>query len=191
MKYADINKRFTETVAEYMAKGYTINTATMGGSQGETAKIDLTNGTEIIRIRVESFYEIVDDYCNIEGDEIIVGKVMDDVKPNDNIYGRTVWNNRLEIISRERFYIIDKEGDFYGTKEEATKVCKIRTERWYRRRSAKVEFVPSEKIIDLAVKIAREKMGYRRVNRADVKVTKNPKTNQYTVGYNRNYYTLH
>lgn len=26
MNYADINKRYTATVAEYMAKGYTINT---------------------------------------------------------------------------------------------------------------------------------------------------------------------
>ena len=29
MKFADINKRFTEIVAEYIAKGYTINTKTM------------------------------------------------------------------------------------------------------------------------------------------------------------------
>ena len=55
MKFADINKRYTEIVNEYIAKGYTINTATMSGSQGEIAKIDFTDGTEIIRIRVASF----------------------------------------------------------------------------------------------------------------------------------------
>ena len=52
MKYADINRRFTEIVAEWLAKGYSINTASMSGSQGETAKIDLTDGKEIVRILV-------------------------------------------------------------------------------------------------------------------------------------------
>ena len=32
MNYADINKRYTAT--EHVAKGYTINTRTMAGSQG-------------------------------------------------------------------------------------------------------------------------------------------------------------
>lgn len=31
MKYAEINKRYTEIVSEYMAAGYTLNTATMTG----------------------------------------------------------------------------------------------------------------------------------------------------------------
>lgn len=35
MKYIDINKRYTEIVTEYMARGYIINTRTMSGSQGE------------------------------------------------------------------------------------------------------------------------------------------------------------
>ena len=50
MKYADINKRYTETVSEYLARGYTINTRTMTGSQGDYAHIDLTDGTEVVRI---------------------------------------------------------------------------------------------------------------------------------------------
>ena len=189
MKYADINKRFTEIVAEYMAKGYTINASTMSGSQGETAKIDLTDGTEIIRVIVDSFYENGDDYA-IDGDEIIVGKVTDNVKPNGHGYLDTVWNQRLEIITRERFYLLDKQSDFYTTKEEATKAAKIRVERWTRRRAAKVEFVPSDKALDLAVNIVREKLGYRRVFRADVRITKNDRTHKYTVGYNGKAYTL-
>ena len=50
MTYADINKMFTAEVSKYLARGYHFNTASMIGSQGETAKVDLTNGTEIIRI---------------------------------------------------------------------------------------------------------------------------------------------
>lgn len=57
MNYAGINKRYTAIVAEHMAKGYTINTRTMTGSQGDYAHIDLTNGTEVIRIMVDTFHE--------------------------------------------------------------------------------------------------------------------------------------
>lgn len=55
MKYADINKRYTEIVSEYMAAGYTLNSSTMSGSQGEIASIDLTDGKAIIRVLVSRF----------------------------------------------------------------------------------------------------------------------------------------
>ena len=48
MKFIDINREFTAAANSYMAQGYYINAGTMGGSQGEVAHIDLTNGTEII-----------------------------------------------------------------------------------------------------------------------------------------------
>jgi len=51
MKFETINRKFTEVVSEWIGKGYAFNTATMGGSQGEIAKVDLTDGKEIIRIR--------------------------------------------------------------------------------------------------------------------------------------------
>ena len=35
MKFADINRQFTEIVAGYLKAGYTFNTATMGCSQCE------------------------------------------------------------------------------------------------------------------------------------------------------------
>lgn len=51
MKYIDINQKFTAKVAEYIAKGYTINTATMSGSQGEVAHVDLTDGKQVVRVQ--------------------------------------------------------------------------------------------------------------------------------------------
>lgn len=48
MKYIDINRKFTETVSSYIAQGYIINTASMSGSQGEIAHIDLTDGKQIV-----------------------------------------------------------------------------------------------------------------------------------------------
>lgn len=46
MKFIDINREFTAAASSYMAQGYCINAGTMGGSQGEVAHVDLTNGTD-------------------------------------------------------------------------------------------------------------------------------------------------
>lgn len=76
MKFIDINREFTAAANSYMAQGYYINAGTMGGSQGEVAHIDLTNGTEIIRVLLTTF----NNYLGTEGVELIVGRVKDDIK---------------------------------------------------------------------------------------------------------------
>lgn len=68
MKFIDINREFTAAANSYMAQGYYINAGTMGGSQGEVAHIDLTNGTEIIRVLLTTF----NNYLGTEGVELIV-----------------------------------------------------------------------------------------------------------------------
>lgn len=40
MKYAEINKIFSATVAQKLAEGFTIYTNTMSGSQGEIAFVN-------------------------------------------------------------------------------------------------------------------------------------------------------
>ena len=120
MKYADINKKFTEIVAEYLSKGYTFNTASMNGSQGETAKVDLTNGSEIIRVLMDTFSDWTE--VHLEGVEIIVGRCTDEVTPNDSRERGILWNQNLETLSSERFYVVaeNRTGErTYGTKEQA------------------------------------------------------------------------
>ncbi len=119
MTQKDINSKYTAVVAEFMAKGYTINAGTMSGSQGEMAHIDLTNGEEIIRVLLDSFTW---GFCQ-HGLEIVVGRVTDNVEPNkrDGV-GATVWNNHLEVLYSEQFYELGEHRDYekwYGTKEEA------------------------------------------------------------------------
>lgn len=109
MKYADINKRYTEIASEYMTAGYTLNTATMTGSQGEIASIDLTDGKEIIRVLVTSFHDW--EGQNIyDGVDIIVGRASegDRVTPNGERESATLWNNHLEVLRQERFYKLGK-----------------------------------------------------------------------------------
>ena len=125
MKFESINKRYTETVAEWMAKGYYINAATMCGHQGEISKIDLTNGKEIIRICLESennaCERIEDHFYSFESIRLVVGCSTDNVKPNDASTWNALWTSHLEIISTEDFYKIgDRRGSaWYGTREDA------------------------------------------------------------------------
>lgn len=129
MKYADINKRFTEIVAEYIANGYTINTDTMGGCQsGSLANVDLTDGKELIRVFVET-KSVWDDFdaCKENGMEwfaydevsVVAGRCTDNVRINKR-KNDIVWNHHLEIISCDTFYKIGGyHSDFYGTKEDS------------------------------------------------------------------------
>lgn len=188
MKFADINKRYTEIVAEYIAKGFTINTATMSGHQGEIAKIDLTDGSEIVRILVQSFS---DWRANVEGIEIVVGTAMDDVQPHGNDKMRdTIWTYRLGVHNVERFYCLGRYGeDIYGTEQEAKEAADLRCQRYCNRERKNPQYNPSAKAMEIAKRIVREKMGYKRVTASEVELTKNDRG--YTVSYKGKSYRLH
>ena len=53
MNQNDINRAFTEKVAELLSRGYQIHPGTMGGSQGEIAHVDLYKDDEIIRVLLD------------------------------------------------------------------------------------------------------------------------------------------
>lgn len=190
MKYADINKRYTEIVADYMTRGYTINTRTMSGSQGEYAHIDLTDGTEVIRILVDSFHEWTD--ISLDGLEIIVGRADSEVEPNSESDCHTLWNNRLTIIIKERFYEIGadrRHGKFYGTLEEATAAERLKIQRYRARHQGSSAQDITDKAMEVAKRIIRREFKVKRICEADVTVSKS--NNRYTVKYKGKAYSLH
>lgn len=191
MRFKDINKRYTEIVADYITKGYTINTASMGGSQGELANIDLTNGTEILRILVNSFTDWNSAY-GLEGIEIVVGCCTDDVTPNDYRYNDTIWNDHLDVLNCERFYKIGedrKNGILYGTIDDANAAIEKRVARYSARNIHPERFVPTKEMMEIATRIVREKMCFSRIRAIDVKLTKYE--NRYSVSYHGKTYKLH
>lgn len=129
MNYKEIDMKFSETVAEWMAKGYIINTGTMNGiGSEEKTKVDLTNGKEIIRVllsdRVEVDAENLLSCC--DGYTLIVGRVPNvpkDYKPHTCKNFGNPWNHKLIILSSESFYKIGAE--WFGTKEEAIAACEL------------------------------------------------------------------
>lgn len=174
MKYIDINRKFTAAVSSYMMQGYTLNSSTMGGSQGEIASIDLTNGTEIIRVLLNGF----SDYKEMVTDggiELIVGQVTDDVHPNKANEYRTVWNNRLEVISNEKFYKLSSNRDdepFYGTEDEAKAAMEKRFSRYTNRDTYRTPEDITAKAAPIVKRYVHEQFGVRRVKMEDIKVTK-------------------
>ena len=120
MRAHEIEAIFTALVAEYVSKGYTISLATMRGSQTrEIGKVDVRKDGEIIRIVLEEAYD-----WTIENSKemlnLTVGRVSENVKANSydpfSIGCRSIWNDKLEVISRRTFY---KLSNSYYTEDES------------------------------------------------------------------------
>jgi hypothetical protein len=190
MKFIDINREFTAAASSYMEQGYYINAGTMGGSQGEVAHIDLTNGKQIVRVLLDSFTEW-EDYNNLKGLKLVVGIATDHVKPNDNQRRDVIWNNRLEVISCEKFYEVSSNCDdsvFYGTREEAAAANKKRFER-YCCRDCRIKKHLPEKASPLVKEFVRRKFGLKRVVVSNIQIAK--QSGVYTVTYNQHSAQLH
>lgn len=117
----EIEKIYSDIIADYLNKGYYINMNTMSGSQlDEIAKIDLTNGKEVLRVMLCGSNTDRDNEYNyyLQYISIIIGRNTDKLYNN---HGDIIWNNHLEILSEQRFYEIGDRNDrrFFGTKEEA------------------------------------------------------------------------
>lgn len=97
MKKQDIRNAYTQKVTELLNQGYTIFPDTMNGSQGEIAHIDLTNGSEIIRVLLERglCWSHISDGFHGDVITLTIGRAAADTWVGDRWDG-TIWNNRLE-----------------------------------------------------------------------------------------------
>lgn len=136
MNKDDISRIYTAKIAEFLSAGYQINPWTMSGSQGEIAKVDLTNGSEIIRVLIETSYE----FRIGEIVTITIGRVVEQG-------GLTIWNDRLEVCSQIKFAQIAE--DYYTTYDEGVKIEEKRAQRF-----ARCENLPSPDLSDAYKMIA-------------------------------------
>ena len=115
MKAVDIEAIFTAKVEEYIAKGYTLNTTTMSGHQGEVAKVDVRKGNEIIRILITSESEWGVE-GTIQATKLTVGRAQKQIRksrPFDTMC-TTIWNNELDIIEERVWYSVDSNADCFS-----------------------------------------------------------------------------
>ena len=162
--FKDVEKMFTEKVAQYIANGYLVNATTMAGHQGEICKLDLRKGDEVVRILI--------DMTNNGWQKIyylLVGKNTDVLYGGmDNI----IWNKNLQEIERHDFYVISDrypEKIIFGTAEEAKAALDKRLDR------AALNPRYSDYITELsdeykkaAYHIVREKEGFESIKMADI-----------------------
>lgn len=202
MKYADINRQFTEIVSGYLKAGYTFNTATMGGSQCEIARVDLNDGKNVIRILLQSFY-CKDDFYN-DGYEIIVGSTRSTIsanQPPENTV-RTIWNNRLDVVCRREFYEIGKRHGYavwFGNRDEAISASNVRLAHRAQKGYYLIakDSITCDNAIRAAERYIRRVVGIKHPNRAKLNVRHAIRREdgrmygQYIVTYNGKSYILH
>ncbi len=131
MKSTEINAIFSAKVAEFLANGYQINTNTMGGSQGEIAKVDFRKGTELIRVMLDR-KTIFKDHFSCDGIILTVGRCIDPYAINAKGFSDiTIWNSHLEVIEERTFYRMGDRylNDWYLEETEAEEALKKTRER--------------------------------------------------------------
>ena len=132
MKFADINKKFSEAVAEKLANGFQICCNTMSGSQGEIAHVNFINAEG-------DHYTLMLDQCPSLGSEkiwlhrlVITWAKSKELKGDFN--GRTCvtfWRgeNYVEVISQQCYWKVS-ENYFVDSKEEAKRISDVRRKHW-------------------------------------------------------------
>ena len=186
----DIENVYTNTIKEYMDKGYRIYYSTMGGSQGEIAKIDLTNDKEVIRILINSKVEHyrehpIHKYMDLDYLTIIVGRNTDKLWRNS--FSDIIWNKHLELISEIRFYKIGrKNNSFFGTKQEAIDaICKYYERFDFRDLYSKDEIIFSDKAKEIILPWIKRQKKCKSVNIKQIEEVKK------VIYYNRKNIEVH
>ena len=141
MKKQDIRSIYTQKVTELLNQGYTIFPDTMNGSQGEIAHIDLTNGSQIIRVLLERglCWSHIDDGFHGDVVTLTIGRAAADTWVGDAWNG-TIWNNRLESLFQIKWAELSSRGvGWYTGLDEAARIGHIQRERYHRRQAVRRE----------------------------------------------------
>ena len=133
MKKQDIRNAYTQKLTELLNQGYTIFPDTMSGHQGEIAHIDLTNGSEILRVLLTREHHWERGEGGYTGDTILltVGRAAPDTRVFDNWDG-TLWNSRLEPLFQIEWAWIggNRYHDWYTDMEEGRRISRLQWERY-------------------------------------------------------------
>ena len=179
IKTEDINKVYTEIISEYISRGYWFYTKTMAGHQGEIAKIDLTNGKHIIRVRIDKKY-----HSRIEGLENLwlgtdVLRIV--VVEYDNFRTETLWNNDGITINEFNWYQVGRKNIAYvDNLEEYIDIANKTQNRFelkpidYGNHGRKMRYDA-----DTIIKIVNGRKGFKSCKKKDIKSVERYKNGYY------------
>lgn len=131
MNQNDINRAFTDKVSELLAQGFQINPATMGGTQGEIAHVDLRRGTEILRVLLEHKGGFGGDPDSLR---LAVGRCTQNLGRASFDSRNIIWNERLEILFEIKFARITP--DFFTDMETGRHITDKQFDRWKNRKTS-------------------------------------------------------
>ncbi|MBP5719173.1 MAG: hypothetical protein J6X53_09415 [Abditibacteriota bacterium] len=169
MKINELNRIFTEKVAAYIASGYTIHAQTMGGSQGEIAHVDLTNGAEILRVLMES--EILHGghhEPSMDTVAIRIGRVADEDAERIFRIGGTIWNNRLEPVEESRWCKVSQS--WVVSIEEGRRMLKKHYARYHYHGAEVVDLPEAAK--EIALPFVRRQPGCKRATAKSIQAVR-------------------
>lgn len=158
-----IEMAYTNVVADYLKRGYVINTKTSSGSQGEVHKIDFRDGSDVYRI-VLLHIQDYDAPDNI-GQMIIRVLKYTDV----NMHTDILWTDKGTTIAETIFYLVaercNEHKEVYSTDIEVAKNAeRIRIERCRRKAYTPIRFIKFTKAQQKVVKeILKNHAGYKTV----------------------------
>lgn len=165
MTIKEINKLFTDKMIEYVNNGYIVNTNTMGGTQGEQAMVDLTNGEYIIRLYIDIKSESLINHLHIIAERIKMRKKF------KRGWDNTIWNGDNEVIFDKSFieidygrYYVDEESDEY---KQIKAKRKQRYENGFRQRNTKIYF-ENPKAKTIALKLIKKYPRTKTIKEKDI-----------------------
>ena len=197
MRAIEIEKIYTAKVSEYIAAGYTIHPATMGGHQGEIAKIDLARGGELIRILLsnEHIWHKVK-HVPMEGITLRVLKAARPaaLRPFDT--WNTLWSNEMETVEERCFYQPANNSDYFT--EDLDAYCEMlerRAAHWKNHSPAgnTSEMLLGDKHLAIAKRYLQRK-GFERIAKNSYHITRSTDAKDgsaYYITYKRTTYKLH
>ena len=189
MTIKEINKLFTDKMMEYINDGYIVNTNTMGGTQGEQAMVDLTNGKYIIRLYIDIKSESLINHLHIIAERVKMRKKF------KRGWDNTIWNGDNEVIFDKSFieidygrYYVDEESDEY---KEIKAKRKQRYESDFRNTRNIVHF-ENPKAKEIALKLIKKNPRTKTTKEKDISFVgkhlwRNKRPYYYTVCKGKNY----
>lgn len=173
-KREDIQDQYTEMVDRYIRKGYVINPESMSGSQGEIAKIDLTDGREIVRVYIEHkthYGSMEDDWFDYDSIDIVAESFP--YQEQTGLFS-DIWTGKGEEIKRIEFCKLRGEyncnlGGSFTTKEAYVQMIKdTREKRAERRAHSQEDTITSNALYEKMLEIARKQRGCKTIKKEDI-----------------------
>lgn len=144
----ELNKTYSDIVANYITDGYMINPNSFGGRQSnEICHIDLKHPKDnknIIRVWMTSYNEKL----KIDGEPIWggVNTITVSVKKYDQTIKRnTLWSDEGEELVSIKFYTVEQDKFYTSELDDLISIIKLRNKRY----SDRFIFKSSQKLLDV------------------------------------------